>query len=77
MTGSVGARVENARVRHTELWERLDRHLGRAYSRVWADQFVIGDLGHRTVAEALDAGMTPKEVWRAVRVALELPESER
>jgi hypothetical protein len=64
-------------VRHTEFWERLEQHLGAAYARVWAEQFVIGDLGQRTVQEALAAGETPKDVWRAVWRALELPASER
>lgn len=64
-------------MRHTELWARLDHHLGRAYAATWAEQFVIGELGHRTVREALDAGIPPKQVWRAVHGALELPPSER
>jgi hypothetical protein len=63
-------------VRHTEFWSRLEHHLGTRY-RVWADQFVIADLGRRTASEALDAGVPPKEVWRAVWRALELPASER
>jgi hypothetical protein len=64
-------------MRHTEFWARLDHHLGRGYSRVWADQFVIADLGGRTAREALDAGMDPKDVWRAVWSALGLPARER
>ncbi len=64
-------------MRHTEFWDRLDHHLGRAYSRTWAEQVVIGDLGHRTAREALDAGVPPKEVWEAVWRTLELPASER
>lgn len=64
-------------MRHTEFWARLDHHLGRAYARTWAEQQVIGDLGSRTPAEALDAGVPPKEVWAAVWQALELPASER
>ncbi|HYG93862.1 MAG TPA: DUF3046 domain-containing protein [Nocardioides sp.] len=64
-------------MRHTELWERLDRHLGVSYASVWADQIVIGDLDHRTVREALDAGVPPKQVWAAVWKVLELPASER
>ena len=43
-------------VRHTEFWSRLEHHLGSGYYRVWADQFVISDLGRRTAQEALDAG---------------------
>lgn len=64
-------------MRHTELWTRLDRHLGAGYSRVWADHFVVAGLGHRTVQQALADGMTPKAVWRAVWEVLELPASER
>jgi hypothetical protein len=64
-------------VRHTEFWARLDHHLGPAYSRTWAELQVIGDLGHRTAVEALQAGVPPKEVWAAVWRALELPPSER
>jgi hypothetical protein len=64
-------------MRHTEFWERMDRALGPAYSRSWADMHVIGELGGRTASEALAAGVPPKEVWRAVWSVLELPASER
>ncbi|PUA79164.1 DUF3046 domain-containing protein [Nocardioides currus] len=64
-------------MRHTEFWDRLDTAMGRASSRTWAELFVIGELGSRTAVEALDAGVPPKQVWAAVRRALELPESER
>jgi DUF3046 family protein len=64
-------------MRHTEFWERMDHALGPAYSRSWADMFVIGELDGRTASQALDAGVSPKEVWRAVWSVLELPASER
>lgn len=64
-------------MRHTEFWARLDHALGSDYSRVWADQFVMAELGGRTARQALDAGVEPKEVWRAVWSALELPARER
>lgn len=64
-------------MRHTEFWQRLDEALGPAWSRTWAEMFVIGDLGSRTAKEALDAGVPPKEVWSAVWRALELPDRER
>lgn len=64
-------------MRHTEFWQRLDQHLGQAYSRTWAEQQVLGGLGHRTTLEALDAGVPPKQVWAAVWEALHLPASER
>lgn len=64
-------------MRHSELWDRLDQHLGGGYARVWADTQVLRGLGGRTVREALTAGEDPKIVWRAVHAALELPARER
>jgi hypothetical protein len=64
-------------MRHTEFWARMERALGAGYYEVWADQFVLSDLDGRTVRQALDAGVSPKVVWRAVHRVLELPASER
>jgi hypothetical protein len=64
-------------MRHTEFWARMEHALGPAYARTWAEQQVIGSLGHRTVVEALDAGETPKQVWQAVWERLDLPLAER
>ncbi len=64
-------------MRHSEFWERMDQHLGASYARVWADTQVLGDLQHRTPTDALDAGVPPKQVWRAVHAQLQLPASER
>ena len=64
-------------MRHSEFWDRLELHLGGGYARVWADTQVLGALGGRTVREALDAGVEPKIIWRAVHAALELPPRER
>lgn len=51
--------------------------LGKAYSRAWAGQVVLADIGGRTVAEALAAGVDRKEIWRAVWGKLELPVHDR
>ncbi|MRJ76975.1 DUF3046 domain-containing protein [Aeromicrobium sp. SMF47] len=64
-------------MRHSEFWERMDRHLGAGYARVWAESHVMSILGGRTVTEALDAGEDPKTVWRAVHATRGLPASER
>lgn len=69
--------MDDGRVRHTEFWERMEQHLGGDYARVWADQVVLGSLENRTAREALDQGVRPKEVWRAVHAMLDLPASER
>jgi hypothetical protein len=64
-------------MRHTELWVRLEEALGIAYAETWAKDQVIGGLGSRTVVEALDAGVPPKQVWLEVWRALDLPQSAR
>jgi len=64
-------------MRLTEFWERMDRHLGSAYSRTWAETQVVRELGGRTVTEALAEGESAKAVWRAVWAHLQLPPSER
>lgn len=64
-------------MRHTEFWERMELALGIDYMRVWAETFVMSDLGRRTAQEALDDGVPPKQVWRAVWEARGLPDSER
>lgn len=64
-------------MRDQELWRRLNRHLGAAEARSWADHVVLGELDNRTVTEALDAGVAAKDVWLAVWAFLDLPDSER
>lgn len=64
-------------MKHSEFWLRMDRHLGDSYARSWAGSQVIGELGGRTVDEALAEGVPPKTVWRAVHRVLRLPASER
>jgi hypothetical protein len=64
-------------MRHSELWERLNHHLGRGYAQAWSDTQVLSGLGGRTVSEALATGEDPKSVWRAVHAALELPARDR
>lgn len=59
------------------MWQRLDEHLGSDYARVWAEMTAIGDLGGRTVTEALADGVACKAIWRAVWSFLELPASQR
>jgi hypothetical protein len=55
----------------------MEHHLGTGYARVWAKEQALRDLDGRTVEEALADGEQPKQVWRAVWAALELPVRER
>ncbi len=64
-------------VREVELWNRLQKHLGENYCRVWADQMVLKELGQRTVMESLESGVPTKKIWEACWKELELPLREK
>jgi hypothetical protein len=55
----------------------MESVLGTSYARHWAGQTALADLDGRTASEALDAGISPKEVWAAVWRFLELPAAQR
>jgi hypothetical protein len=54
----------------------MDRHLGAGYAQSWALDQHLAALDGATVVQALDDGVPPRQVWRAVWEALELPSSE-
>lgn len=64
-------------MREAELRARLDAHLTRPRSLMFAQTHVIATLGQRTVDEALCAGVPCKDVWRSVWAELELAEFDR
>ena len=45
-------------MKETELWARMDTHLGRGYSRVWSAEHSLAELDSRTVDQALAAGLS-------------------
>lgn len=55
---------------------RLEGALGQMTAESWATDFVITDLGGRTVRQALADGEDPTQVWRAVHAVLQLPPSQ-
>ena len=55
----------------------MHSHFGEAYADSLAKDFVIEQLGSRTVNQALADGIGAKEVWRAVCDAFDLPASVR
>jgi hypothetical protein len=55
----------------------MRKHLGEVYADTYAREQVLGEIGSRTVHEALADGESTQRVWRAVWAALKLPESER
>ena len=64
-------------MRLTEFWQRMTDHFGGAYADSFARDHVMAELGGRTVHEALDAGWTAKDIWRAVCAAVEVPPDKR
>lgn len=64
-------------VRVSEFWTLVTDEFGDAYGRsLVADQHLLA-LEDRTGREALDAGVDPKAVWRALCDAMDVPEERR
>ncbi|WP_030992749.1 DUF3046 domain-containing protein [Streptomyces sp. NRRL S-1813] len=64
-------------MRLTIFWQRMADHFGAAYADSFARDYVMSDLGGRTVQEALDAGWSAKEVWRVVCSVMDVPSDKR
>ena len=60
-------------MRLTVFWERMTEQFGAAYVDSFSRDFVMSELGGRTVLQALADGVAAKDVWRAVRSSLNLP----
>jgi hypothetical protein len=64
-------------VRLTEFWERMRAQFGDVYAESVAKDYVLSNLGGRTVNKALADGEDAKAVWRAVCEMFNVPESLR
>lgn len=64
-------------MRHREFWALVEEVFGAAYGRTLASDQVVGALGNRTAAQAIEDGDEPRAVWHALCDALEVPESRR
>jgi hypothetical protein len=64
-------------VRLTEFWERMRAQFGDVYAESVAKDYVLSNLGERTVNKALADGEDAKVVWRAVCETFNVPESLR
>lgn len=51
----------------------MRKQFGPTYADSFAHDYVIAELGGRTVHEALAQGVETVEVWRAVCKALDVP----
>jgi Protein of unknown function (DUF3046) len=55
-----------AAVRLTDFWGRMRQHFGPTYAASFAHDFVMSELGGRTIDQALAQGVDVQEIWRAV-----------
>ena len=64
-------------MRLTEFWARMNEQFGDVYAESLAKDYVLSNLGGRTVNKALADGEDPKVVWRAVCDTFNVPDSLR
>jgi Protein of unknown function (DUF3046) len=64
-------------VRLSHFWNLMNDEFGEAYAGSLARRHVLSALGDRTVLEALDAGESPRTVWRTLCDDMDVPESRR
>jgi hypothetical protein len=64
-------------VRLTEFWARMREQFGDVYAESLAKDYVLSNLGGRTVNKALADGEDAKVVWRAVCDTFNVPDRLR
>ena len=55
----------------------MDDEFGAGYSRVLSTSLVLAGVGGRTAAQALSAGVPPKQVWLAICDVQDVPAERR
>lgn len=61
-------------MRLTVFWDRMNQHFGEGYAESVAKDYVMAELGGRTIEQALADGVSAKEVWRAVCATFDVPQ---
>ncbi|MGY1916014.1 DUF3046 domain-containing protein [Blastococcus sp. HT6-30] len=64
-------------MRLQEFWSRLDDQFGAMRAQSVVRDHVFADLGGRTAADAIEAGVPVRKVWLAVCEAFDVPVKER
>jgi len=64
-------------MRNREFWQLVDEVFGERYGRTLAADQVLGDLGDRTAAQAIEDGIEPRTVWHVLCDAMDVPEQQR
>ena len=60
-------------MRLSEFWSLMEGAFGRGYAAIVADSHVLGSLGSRTAAAAIEEGEPVRRVWEAVVRDLDVP----
>ena len=61
-------------MRLTEFWERMNEQFGERYAESVAKDYVMAELGGRTIEQALADGEDTKKVWHAVCATFDVPQ---
>jgi hypothetical protein len=64
-------------MRLTHFRQQMAEEFGRVRAEMIARDHVFSEFGGLTVDQALDAGYDPKQVWRAVCDAFDVPPERR
>jgi len=64
-------------MRFTVFRRLMADEFGEVRAEMLARDHVFSELGGRTVEDALEAGIPPKDVWRAVCEAFDVPAERR
>lgn len=63
-------------MRRSEFLRAVDEEFGARAGMLVSD-LVLGDLGGRTAADALEEGVPPREIWLALCAETDVPRSHR
>lgn len=64
-------------MRLTVFWERMNQQFGEAYAESVAKDYIMSELGGRTIDQALADGESAKRVWQAVCATFDVPDRLR
>lgn len=64
-------------VRLTVFWDRMNQQFGESYAQSVAKDYVLAELGGRTIEQALADGESAKRVWQAVVATFDVPSTLR
>lgn len=73
IAGAGEARATVGDVRHTEFRELIDEEFGVVRADSLLVDHVLTELGGKTAAQAIEDGVEPRSVWRALCKDLDVP----